>query len=77
MSLEFKQQASDKDSSQELEINYSSMKDKQVKDYTHLGELLRARKRHRAALKRYQKATKINGDGNPTIQNGVASLCLP
>ena len=71
MSLEFKRPG-DKDSSQELEINYSSMKDKQVKDYTHLGELLRARKRHRAALKEYQKATKINGDGNPTIQNGVA-----
>ena len=60
----------------EFEIKYESIKSKQVRDYTHLGELLRGRERPKAALKEYQKASRLGGDGNPMIQNGVAESLI-
>jgi tetratricopeptide (TPR) repeat protein len=75
MSLEFKRPGDPKED-EELEISYGSIKKKQVRDYTHLGELLRARKRFKAALKEYLKAEAIAGNGNPTVQNGTAESLL-
>ncbi|MEE2757105.1 MAG: peptidase MA family metallohydrolase [Myxococcota bacterium] len=75
MSLEFKRPGETTDED-ELEISYGSIKKKQVRDYTHLGELLRARKRFKAALKEYLKAEAIAGNGNPTVQNGTAESLL-
>jgi tetratricopeptide (TPR) repeat protein len=74
-SLEFKRPG-DAEKDETNEINYGSIKQKKVRDFTHLGELLRARKRPKAALKEYQKAELIGGDGNPTIQNGAAESLL-
>ncbi len=75
MSLEFKRPGETTEDDA-LEISYGSIKKKQVRDYTHLGELLRARKRFKAALKEYLKAEAIAGDGNPTVQNGTAESLL-
>ncbi len=58
------------------EEDYISMHEKEVKDWTHLGELLRARGKFMGAIKEYQKAKNKNGDGNPLIQNGIASSLL-
>jgi tetratricopeptide (TPR) repeat protein len=75
-SLEFKRPGEGEDKNTEEEINYGSIEEKRVRDFTHLGELLRARKRPKAALKEYQKAQDLGGDGNPTIQNGAAEALL-
>ena len=60
----------------EVEAELMTISQKQVKDLTHLGELLRARERPLAASKEYEKAMKIQGRGNPTIQNGLAKAFL-
>ena len=74
-SLEFKRPGEAK-KDEDYEINYGSIKQKKVRDFTHLGELLRARNRPKAALKEYRKAELLGGDGNPTIQNGAAESLL-
>ena len=75
-SLEFKRPGEKEKDPDKLEINYGSIKEKRVRDFTHLGELLRARKRPKAALKEYRKAEVIGGDGNPVLQNGLAEALL-
>lgn len=74
-SLKFKRPG-DPEGEAEQEADYDTIEEKAVKDHTHLGELLRARNRHKAALKQYQKAIKQGGDGNPVIQNGAAAAML-
>ena len=71
--LEFKRPGDD---GVEPEPDYDTIGEKRVKDLTHLGELLRARGRHRAALVEYEKAMALGGEGNPVIQNGAASSLL-
>ena len=61
---------------EDIEANLMTISQKRVKDLTHLGELLRARERPLAALKEYEKAMKLQGPGNPAIQNGAASALL-
>lgn len=61
---------------EEVEAELMTISQKRVKDLTHLGELLRARERPLAATKEYEKAMKIQGRGNPTIQNGLAKALL-
>ena len=61
---------------EELEAQLMTISQKRVKDLTHLGELLRARDRPLAALKEYMKAMKLQGEGNPAIQNGAASALI-
>ena len=75
-SLEFKRPGDKKQESEEPEINYGSIKEKRIRDFTHLGELLRARNRPKAALKEYRKAETLGGDGNPVVQNGAAEALL-
>ena len=58
------------------EPSYATIEEKRVKDFAHLGELLRARGRHRAALTEYEKAMALGGEGNPAIQNGAAASLL-
>ncbi|HGG56560.1 MAG TPA: hypothetical protein ENK31_02060, partial [Nannocystis exedens] len=60
----------------EEEADYSTISEKQVKDFTHLGELLRARNRMAASLAEYRKAMTAGGDGNPVIQNGAAAALI-
>lgn len=60
----------------EVEAELMTISQKKVKDLTHLGELLRARDRPLAASKEYEKAMEIQGQGNPTIQNGLAKALL-
>ena len=57
----------------ELEINYSSMKDKSK---TTLSESYCGPKTASSSLKEYQKATKINGDGNGPKRCCRVSVCL-
>lgn len=61
---------------EEVEAELMTIKEKRVKDLTHLGELLRARERPLAASKEYRKAMDIQGTGNPAIQNGLANSLL-
>lgn len=79
-SLKFKRPGqSDADSGEDIgatDHGIDTIKDKKVKDFAHLGELLRARSRHVAALKEYAKATALGGDGNPLVQNGTAASLL-
>jgi tetratricopeptide (TPR) repeat protein len=60
----------------EPEADYDSIEEKEVKDWAHLGELLRARGRHYAALREYRKAETQGGDGHLVVQNGIASSLL-
>ena len=60
----------------EPEAEYASIEEKEVKDWAHLGELLRARGRHYAALREYKKAEKKGGDGHLVVQNGIAESLL-
>ena len=60
----------------EPEADYDSIEEKEVKDWAHLGELLRARGRFYAALKEYRKAEAKGGDGHITVQNGIAESLL-
>ena len=74
-SLEFRRPGDPK-ADEDKEASYGSIEEKAVRDFAHLGELLRARKRPKAALKEYRKAINLGGDGNPMIQNGAASSLL-
>lgn len=71
-SLKFKRPGEMDQQGDELEIDFSTIDEKKIKDFTHLGELLRARGRHLGALKEYEKAIALAGDGNPVIQNSAA-----
>jgi tetratricopeptide (TPR) repeat protein len=51
----------------------ATIAEKKVKDFAHLGELLRAKGRHKAALAEYDKAVVAGGEANPYVQNGAAS----
>ena len=57
-------------------LEFTDIEEKRAKDFAHIGELLRARGRHDAAIIEYRKAVKISGDGNPMIQNGLAASIL-
>ena len=71
-SLKFKRPGEDG----EPEAEYDSIEEKEVKDWAHLGELLRARGRYYAALREYRKAEKKGGDGHLVVQNGIAKSLL-
>ena len=71
--LDFKRPGVDEE---DIEAELMTIEAKEVRDFAHLGELLRARSRYKAALKEYQKAIRLNGPGNPAIQNGAASALL-
>lgn len=60
----------------EPEPEYDTIEEKEVKDWAHIGELLRARGRHRAAVIEYQKASERGGDGHPLVQTGLAASLL-
>ncbi len=72
--LKFKRPGQDEEA--ELESDLGTITEKRVKDFTHLGELLRARDRFKGAAKEYRKAMALGGDGNPVIQNGLARSLL-
>jgi tetratricopeptide (TPR) repeat protein len=72
-SLKFKRPGMNEE---EDSVDYDTIDEKRVKDHAHLGELLRARGRFKAALAEYRKAIKIGGDGNPLVQNGAATAML-
>jgi tetratricopeptide (TPR) repeat protein len=72
-SLKFKRPG---DKEGEEEADYGTIEEKKVRDFAHLGELLRARDRHKAAFIEYQKAIALGGDGNPEIQNGAAAALI-
>ncbi|MBU0550248.1 tetratricopeptide repeat protein [Myxococcota bacterium] len=74
MTLKFKRPG-DKEGD-EPEGDFTTIEDKMVKDLAHIGELLRARGRHLAALKEYRKASARGGDGHPIVQNGQAAALL-
>ena len=61
---------------EEPEAEYDSIENKEVKDWAHIGELLRARGRLMAALRTYQKASHKGGDAHLVIQNGMAAILL-
>ena len=71
-SLQFKRPGDEGDP----EADYGTIKEKKVKDFAHLGELLRARDRHGAAYVEYEKAMRLGGEGNPVVQNGAAASLL-
>ena len=71
-SLKFKRPGEDG----EPEAEYDSIEEKEVKDWAHLGELLRARGRYYAALREYRKAEIKGGDGHLVVQNGIAESLL-
>ena len=71
-SLKFKRPGDD----EEPEAEYDSIEQKDIKDWAHLGELLRARGRHYAALREYRKAESKGGDGHLVVQNGIAESLL-
>ena len=78
-SLKFKrpgENATAEDEMRTPDHGIDTIKDKNVKDFAHLGELLRAKERHVAAVKEYAKATALGGDGNPLVQNGAASSLM-
>lgn len=74
-SLKFKRPG-DPEEEAEQAADYDTIEEKKVKDLTHIGELLRARGRMKAALTEYLKAGKLGGDGNPVIQNGAAAAMI-
>jgi tetratricopeptide (TPR) repeat protein len=78
-SLKFKRPGQEGSSEEDLKASdhgIDTIKNKKAKDFAHLGELLRAKSRHAAAVKEYHKATAVGGDGNPLVQNGAASSLL-
>ncbi|MFN3202981.1 MAG: peptidase MA family metallohydrolase [Bradymonadia bacterium] len=75
-SLKFKRPGEEAKPGEEPEIDFSTISEKKIKDFTHLGELLRARGRHTGAIKEYEKAIALGGDGNPVIQNSVAKSLI-
>lgn len=74
--LEFKRPGDPATSEEEPEAEYSTIEEKAVRDHAHLGELLRARSRFKAALYEYRKAMTLGGDANPVVQNGAAASLL-
>ncbi|MCB9534701.1 MAG: hypothetical protein H6704_00370 [Myxococcales bacterium] len=75
-SLKFKRPGDPEGDDAEAEPEYATIEQKRVKDLAHIGELLRARDRHKAALMEYRKAIVLGGDGNPVVQNGAAASML-
>jgi tetratricopeptide (TPR) repeat protein len=47
-----------------------------ARDHVHLGELLQARNRYKAAIVEYNKAIKLVGTGNPVLQTRLAQCYL-
>lgn len=76
MSLEFKRPGDPEDAAEDESPDIASIEEKRVKDLTHIGELLRARGRFVAALKEYDKAQALGGDGNPMLQNAAAATLV-
>lgn len=72
-SLKFKRPGESED---ELEAEYDSIEQKEVKDHAHLGELLRARDRLKAALREYRRAEEKGGNAHLVVQNGIAAVLL-
>jgi tetratricopeptide (TPR) repeat protein len=60
----------------EPEAEYDSIEEKEVKDWAHLGELLRARGKVVAALREYQKAAAKGGDAHIAVQSGMAASLI-
>lgn len=75
-SLKFKRPGQEEDPDDRFDADIDTIEEKRVRDLAHLGELLRARNRPKAAKVEYQKAMALGGDGNPLIQNGLASTLL-
>ncbi len=71
--LKFKRPGQADDPAADAAPDFASMTDKKVRDAAHLGELLRARGRHRAALMEYDKAVVAGADAHPLVQNGAAA----
>ena len=63
--------ADDKPGSDLLEIGK-----KEARDLVHLGELLQARKRYKAAVAEYQKARELIGDHDPILQTRLAETLI-
>jgi tetratricopeptide (TPR) repeat protein len=74
-SLKFKRPGEKVDEAEESP-DIDTIEEKKVKDLTHIGELLRARGRLAAALKEYDKAQAVGGDGNPMLQNAAAATLV-
>lgn len=75
--MKFKRPGQEDDENQtELQGDFDDIEQKKVRDFAHLGDLLRARSRHMAALKEYKKAIALGGDGNPVIQNSAAATLI-
>ena len=49
---------------------------KEARDLIHIGELLQARKRYKAAVVEYQKARELVGDHNPILQTRLAQTLI-
>ncbi|MCA9523310.1 MAG: tetratricopeptide repeat protein [Myxococcales bacterium] len=52
------------------------IKEKEARRFVYLGDLLRARRRYRAAVKEYRKATGLIGDVKPMVQAKLAHAYL-
>jgi tetratricopeptide (TPR) repeat protein len=72
-SLKFKRPGEQPKGEDQDSPDIETIGEKKVKDLTHLGELLRARGRLGAAMKEYDKAQALGGDGNPMLQNAIAT----
>jgi tetratricopeptide (TPR) repeat protein len=75
-SLKFKRPGQSEEEEPGQDADFDTIGEKRVRDFTHLGELLRARDRPKAALQEYRKAMALGGDGNPMIQNGAAATLV-
>ncbi len=75
-SLKFKRPGEKDDAPEEESRDIDTIEEKKVKDLTHIGELLRARGRLAAAMKEYDKAQAVGGDGNPMLQNAAAATLV-
>lgn len=63
-------------SSQDSHDRWAEVDDVEARDFLRLGELLRARDAHDAALVEYQKAELLMGSGHPILQSAIASIYL-
>ena len=70
VSLEFKRPGDEDTQDDEFEIKYESKE--QTGSRLYPSWRIIGNERLKAALKEYQKASRLGGDGNPMIQNGVA-----
>ncbi len=66
----------DKEGEQDEEYDLKSIERKRARNYMTLGKLLKDRQHSRGALKEYQKATNIVGNGNLLLQNRLAQTYL-